>query len=273
MRLDKALLVFRKDFQEISRTKEVIMPMVILPLIFAILFPALAAMNPENVNIPGEQEVMMRNIMINLPEKVQTQLMSYTTTEQVMYVMLVYYFSPFFLLIPIMSSSVIAADSFAGEKERNTLEALLATPITDAELLLGKFLVSFIPGMGVTIFSFILYVLTVNVLTAETFGQYIMPTIPWLVMIFVQSPAIALLGVGTTVIISSKVKGFREAQQLSALFVLPALVLMFGQGSGYLMLGTNAMITLSLIIVASDFVVFRFGMRLFQRENILSKSK
>ncbi|MBD3171504.1 ABC transporter permease subunit [Candidatus Bathyarchaeota archaeon] len=36
-----------------------------------------------------------------------------------------------------MSSSVIATDSFAGEKERNTLEVLLATPLTDSELLVG----------------------------------------------------------------------------------------------------------------------------------------
>jgi ABC-2 type transport system permease protein len=92
-------------------------------------------------------------------------------------------------------------------------------------------------------------------------------------LIFVLSPAIALLGVGTTVIISARVKGFREAQQLSALLVLPIIGLLFGQGSGYLMLGSNAMIFLALFIGAIDIVVFRFGLRLFQRENILSKSR
>ncbi|MFA9496591.1 MAG: ABC transporter permease subunit [Candidatus Bathyarchaeota archaeon] len=273
MRLDKALLVFRKDFREISRNKEVILPMLILPLIVALLFPAILVTSPENVNIPGDKDVLVGNILGNIPVAVQTQIMEYTPTQQLMFVMLVYYFAPFFLIIPVMSSSVIAADSFAGEKERNTLEALLATPITDSELLLGKILVSFISGMGVTIFGFILYVLTVNVLTVEIFGQYIMPTVPWLVLIFVLSPAIALLGVGTTVIISSRVKGFREAQQLSAVLVIPILGLLFGQGSGYLMLGSNVMIILALIIGAIDVVVFRFGLLLFQRENILSKSR
>jgi ABC-2 type transport system permease protein len=272
MRLGKVLLVFKKDFQEISRNKEVILPMLLLPLIISLLIPAIGV-NPESVNIPGGQDAMMANLLANLPEEVQTQLMSYTPTGQVKYVMLVYIFAPFFLIIPVMSSSVIAADSFAGEKERNTLEALLATPITDSELLLGKILVSFIPGMGVTILGFILYVLTVNVLTADIFGGYIMPTVPWLVMIFVLSPAIALLGVGITVIISSRVKGFREAQQLSAVLVLPVLGLLFGQGAGYLMLGSNVMIILTLVIGIIDVVVFRVGLRLFQRENILSKSR
>jgi ABC-type Na+ efflux pump permease subunit len=273
MRLDKALLVFRKDFQEITRSKEVIVPMVILPLIVAFLFPVISIMSPENINIPGGQDEMVNNIIGNLPDAVQAQVRDFTPTAQMIYIMLVYVFSPFFLIIPVMSSSVIAADSFAGEKERNTLEALLATPITDSELLLGKILVSFIPGMGVTVFGFILYVLTVNVLTVDIFGQYIMPTAPWLVLIFVLSPAIALLGVGTTVIISARVKGFRDAQQLSALLVLPVIGLLFGQGSGYLMLGSIAMITLALFIGAIDVVVFRFGLRLFQRENILSKSR
>ena len=187
--------------------------------------------------------------------------------------MLVYVFAPFFLIIPVMSSSVIAADSFAGEKERNTLEALLATPITDSELLLGKILVSFIPGMGVTILGFVLYVLTVNFLTVDIFGGYVMPTVPWLVMIFVLSPVTALLGVGATVIISSRVKGFREAQQLSAVIVLPVLGLLFGQVAGFLVLGSNVMIILSVFIGIIDGVLFRFGLRLFQRENILSKSR
>lgn len=140
MRLEKALLVFRKDFQEISRNKEILLPMVILPLIFALLLPALSVMNSESVNTPGGEEAMVGNIIANLPEEVLTQLTGYTPTGQVTYVMLVYFFAPFFLIIPVMSSSVIAADSFAGEKERNTLEALLVTPITDSELLLERYL-------------------------------------------------------------------------------------------------------------------------------------
>ena len=40
---------------------------------------------------------------------------------------------------------VSASESFVGEKERNTLEALLATPMTDGELYLGKLVAAFIP--------------------------------------------------------------------------------------------------------------------------------
>ena len=273
MRLEKALLVFRKDFIEISRNREVLMPMIILPLIFAFLLPVLSVISPDNINTGGDNDVLVETIMANLPEDVQAVLMELSASQQTVYVMLVYFFAPFFLIIPVMSSSVIAADSFAGEKERNTLEALLATPLTDAELLLGKILVSFIPSMGVTFLGFILYTVTVDLLTAGSFGVYILPTVPWLVMIFVLAPAISLLGIGVTVIISSRVKGFREAQQLSALLVLPVLALLFGQATGYLMLGSSVMLVLSLMVGVVDVVVFSFGLQLFQRENILSKSR
>ena len=47
--------------------------------------------------------------------------------------------------MPIFTASVIAADSLVGEKERKTSEALLALPISNGELLLGKILASFCP--------------------------------------------------------------------------------------------------------------------------------
>ena len=39
-----------------------------------------------------------------------------------------YLLAPLFLIVPLMVSAVLAADAFAGEKERRTLEALLHLP-------------------------------------------------------------------------------------------------------------------------------------------------
>ena len=204
--------------------------------------------------------MMIENIISVLPESVQAKIMSLTPTQQSIYVMLVYFFAPFFLIIPVMSSSVIAADSFAGEKERNTLEALLATPLTDSEL-------------GVTLFGFILYTVTTDLLTYQSFGMYLLPNMPWIAMILILAPAISLLGIGVTVVISSRVKGFREAQQLSALMVVPVLALLFGQAAGFLIMGSTIILVLSVVVLGLASLVFRFGLSLFQRENILAKSR
>jgi ABC-2 type transport system permease protein len=69
------------------------------------------------------------------------------------------------------------------------------------------------------------------------------------------------------------VKGFREAQQLSALLVLPVIALLLGQATGYLILGNRVMIMLAAAILVIDAVIFGFGLRLFQREKILSQSR
>ena len=43
-----------------------------------------------------------------------------------------YLLAPLFLIVPLMVSAVLAADAFAGEKERKTLERLLHLPLATA---------------------------------------------------------------------------------------------------------------------------------------------
>jgi ABC-type Na+ efflux pump permease subunit len=75
---------------------------------------------------------------------------------------LVYIMAPLFLIIPLMVSSVIAADSFAGEKERKTMEALLYTPTTDRELFVAKLLSGWLAALAVALVGFVLYVIMAN---------------------------------------------------------------------------------------------------------------
>ena len=62
---------------------------------------------------------------------------------------------PFLLLVvgffPISFSLVIALETFVGEKERNSLEPLLATPLSNNQLYLGKTLAAMIPPVVVVI--------------------------------------------------------------------------------------------------------------------------
>jgi len=232
MRVQKVLLVFRKDWLEIRRNWQVLMPILIVPLLFTVAIPAVVIMIPEFVNVPTSSIAFLQLMVESLPGHVQNQLFGMTEDQVMIYVMLLYFFAPFFLIIPVMASSVIASDSFAGEKERKTIEALLATPITDSELFMGKILVSFIPSMMVTGASFILYSATVNLLTLNKFGSLLLPNPEWIMLILGLAPTIALAGIGLTIMISARVKGFKEAQQISAVLVVPILAMLFAQVSG-----------------------------------------
>jgi len=189
------------------------------------------------------------------------------------YIMVLYFFAPFFLIIPVMASSVMASDSFAGERERKTIEALLATPISNSELLMGKILVSFIPAMIVTIASFAVYSTIVDIITFEMFnGILLLPNANWLIMIFGVAPVIAICSIGLTVIISAKVKGFKEAQQISVILLLPVLGLVFGQMSGLIILGPLVLAALIGILAVVDVAIIYAGVRMFHREEILAKN-
>ena len=44
-----------------------------------------------------------------------------------------YLLAPLFLIVPLMVSAVLAADAFAGEKERRTMESLLHLPVRNVD--------------------------------------------------------------------------------------------------------------------------------------------
>lgn len=278
MRFDKAKLVFGKDWLEIRRNWQVILPIVVVPLIISVFIPVvltlIATLAPtSNVSsFSGASLGGFETLIQNLPKQIQEQIAGLTEMQTIVYIMAVYFFAPFFLIIPLMASSVIASDSFAGEKERKTIEALLATPLSDSELFLGKILVSFIPSMIITIVSFVVYTAIFDVLSFSFFsGIFLLPNLNWILLIFGLAPTVALVSIGLTVIISAKVKGFREAQQISVILLIPILALVFGQAAGAVVFGPPIIALLTIVFAVIAFVVFRIGVSTFKREEILAK--
>lgn len=273
MNTNKIRIVFKKDWLEIRRNWQVLLPIIMVPLIFSVLLPVMIVLIPsmstsQTTSLQGFEE-----LIANLPANIQANIAEMTAQQILIYIMTLYFFAPLFLIMPVMASSVIASDSFAGEKERKTIEALLATPISDGELFLGKVLVSFIPAMIVTIASFIVYSIVVDIATFSIFnGTLLLPNLEWLITIFGLAPTIALTSIGLTVIISTKVKGFREAQQISVILLLPILGLVFAQASGAIIFGPLIITVLIGLFALLDIIVFYLGVRMFRREEILSKS-
>lgn len=271
MRLEKAWLVFRKDWTEIKRNWQVILPIVFISLVFSVLLPLMVVAVPELTGLSQLPAGNVESLIQFLPESIRLELVGMSEGQILLHVMSLYFFAPFFLIIPIVGSGVIASDSFAGEKERRTVETLLATPISDSELLLGKILVSFIPAMLVTALSFGVYSAVVDYLSIVMFnGGLLLPNLNWVFLIFLLSPSVVLASIGLTVIISSRVKGFREAQQISALLLVPVLGIILAELSGALVFGSSVILLLIAGFAALDLVVFRLAVSQFQREKILS---
>jgi ABC-2 type transport system permease protein len=73
----------------------------------------------------------------------------------------------FLSVLPLVMVINILTDSFAGERERHTLETLLATRLSDHAILFGKILSAVVYAWGVTILTILSGLITVNV----AFGQ------------------------------------------------------------------------------------------------------
>ncbi len=264
--------IVRKDLHVILRSKMVLIPMIVVPMIFLVLFPAVmgAVINFAPLSISSDLEDF--DLMLQrMPPTLQAQFDGMEPAQSFLVLMLVYLFAPFFLIIPLMVASVIAADSFAGEKERKTMEALLYTPLTERELLTAKMLSAWIPALAVSLVSFILYGVVANLVGWPLMGRIYFPNTTWLVLVLWVAPAASGLGLGMTVLVSARVRTFQEAYQLGAVVVVPVVALVIGQAAGVIYLSVEFTALLGLIFWAVNAVLIWFGVRVFQRGELITR--
>jgi ABC-2 type transport system permease protein len=137
--------------------------------------------------------------------------------------------SPMLGLVSIIPASLIAANALVGEKEQNTLEPLLCTPLTDRELLIGKVLSSFIPSIALLLGSIIVTeVVTAIILVYLGLGIILFPGIASLFLLLTAGPTLIIAMVSVMILISGKVKRVYEAYQTSGatvmIFILPMIL-------------------------------------------------
>ena len=113
--------IIRKDLMVVMRTKPVALPMLFVPLLILLALPVLLAILAQYAGDPALQAELDISVMLrNLPGPARENLVGLTIEQQFVYLVLVYVMAPLFLLIPCIVAVVVAADSFAGEKERRT---------------------------------------------------------------------------------------------------------------------------------------------------------
>ena len=133
-------------------------------------------------------------------------------------VMLVYWaWVPMFLVVSVI------ADSFAGERERHTLETLLATRLSDRVILVGKIIAGMGYGLGLSWLSVLIGLATANLTAGH--GH---------LLIYTPSRALAIVGVSlfaaglaatAGMLVSLRAATVRQAQQTLSISMI---VLVFG---------------------------------------------
>lgn len=123
-------------------------------------------------------------------------------------------FTPLILIAPTI------CESFAGERERHTLETLLASRLPDRAILFGKMIVSLVYGFGMTIFLLAMSLVVVNLLSWN--GRFQFYQMDILLIDLAWSLLFSALIVALGNLISLRSATVQSAQQLLMMaFIIP----------------------------------------------------
>jgi ABC-2 type transport system permease protein len=176
------------------------------------------------------------------------------------------------VLTPVAGSMSVAAHSVIGEKQAHTLEPLLATPITTFELLAAKVLGSLLPSLALTGVCFGVYVAGVAIFAQP--GVYrALFTPASLGIVVLLGPLAALAALQQAVCVSSRVNDTRSAQQIGALVILPIAGLLVVQLTGNFVLTIPLIGYLAVALTGVNAGLMLIGIKLFDREAILTRWK
>jgi len=264
--------VAKKDLLEVVRNKAVLIPSVVVPVIFILVLPLLMIYLIGYGPMPEARLAeTLTQIRHQVPASLLKNLATLNDRQLLVTVIVGYLTAPMFLVLPMMLASIIGADSFAGEKERKTLEALLYTPATDLELFVGKTMTAVVPALVLSLGSFLLYIGVVNGASWPLMGRIWFPTPQWWPLMFWVTPAVATLGMAMTVLVSSRVSTFMEANQISGVLVVFILALIAGQATGVLFLSTWVAMGVGLVFWVFAIGLVRLAVRSFSRSDLMAR--
>lgn len=258
----RQLALIKKDIRSITSNKQVFMVILIVPLALTIVLPSIlvivTALVPDSAS---DFQALLDMLPITAQEGDQVQIILGLVLNKIMPV--------FFLLIPIMASSVMAASSFVGEKEKNTLETLLYSPLSLKQLFQAKILAGFSVGMIVSFISFVAMMIVLQIEMLILTGAVILPDISWLIIMLLIAPSISLVSIGITVRGSAKSQTMEEAQQRAVFLVFPIIGLVVGQFTGIILVNSWLLLGIGMVLALIAALIIKNIVGKFNYEKLL----
>lgn len=180
---------------------------------------------------------------------------------------------PFGLLLsgflPASFSLITALESFVGEKERNTLESLLAMPMSDTELYIGKLTAALLPPLGSALLAMGTYTFWFVTSATAEMHRMVNINVMWLMLALICVKALAM--VAGAVIISSHTTTVRAANLLASFVLVPMSVVV--QLEALVIIARNEFLLWNIFwaLAGVSLMLVRTGLNSFNREEILSR--
>jgi uncharacterized membrane protein SpoIIM required for sporulation len=150
-----------------------------------------------------------------------------------------------------------------GERERKSLEPLLATPLTDFQLYVGKMLAALVPPLLASYLGMAVYMI----------GLY--TSLRWLPtpQLFVQSILITtaqgVIMVAAAVVVSSQTTSVRAANLLASFIIVPMALLIQAEAAALFWGNHAGLWWLILALFIAALILMRMGLSIFNREELM----
>ncbi len=245
MRLSKAWTIASRDFKIFTKQRNIWYSIIIFPVITSFIFPLVL------------QQAINRANSISAAA-IPTLLNS---------------FSFFFVIGAAFVPLGIAAYSIVGEKVEKSLEPLLATPITDGEILLGKTISALVPTLVAMYVGSVIFMTGMDLVSYQKLGYYYFPNLTIATLLLVLVPIASVMSILYSIIVSSRVNDVRSANSYGILMYFPFLGIFFASETGIITLDINTLLIISGVLLAVDVALFFVSTKTFRREEILTKWK
>jgi ABC-type Na+ efflux pump permease subunit len=233
----RAIIV--KELTDYRRNRFVmVFTMTLLPLIFTVL--------------PTVQ-------LLNIPATADTSKLDARIGVSLLYM----------LLIPAIVPSSVSAYSVVGEREQETLEPVLITPIRREELLIGKALAVVIPTLIVAYTIFGIFLAVAALFAHPGIESAIFKSSHILVQLLF-TPLLAGWSIWAGIAISARSSDVRVAQQLSVFASLPPLAIVALLTFSVITPSTGLALGLAAALLAIDMVGWRVVAAIFDRERLIT---
>ena len=263
--MDKIKTIILKEWAEVFKNRFVLFTVAFLPLIMTAI--------PIAILFTLRGETGLDSVSSEMPEQFTAFCPADLSGGECFQVYLVSQFMIMFMIVPLAIPATISSYSIVGEKTTHSLEPLLATPITTAELLIGKSLAAAIPAVVATWLGFAVFAAGAWILIPNKALFAAILDLRWLLAIFLVGPLMAIMAVNLSVMVSSRVNDPRVAEQISMVVILPVLVAFFGQLAGLFLINRQLILASGGVLILLDAVMIYLAVRLFQRETILTRWK
>ena len=181
--------------------------------------------------------------------------------------------------MPFLWVSGIVSDLFAGERERHTLEALLATRLSDQSILFGKLLAALTYGFSLTWLVLLSSIVTINIVYGK--DGLLFYSLATTVGALVFSILVSGLSASIGVLVSLRASSVRQAQQTMSIgmlvLFLPFMLIQFIPKNWIASIGNvlenvqpfQVGVWLAFMLLIVEVVLITIARRLFQRSKLI----